>query len=50
MENHEEVYLILLNQASKILGVVLVSKGSVNKAVVDIKLYSRNTLIKQTPY
>ena len=27
MEHHEEVYLILLNQASKILGVALVSRG-----------------------
>ena len=41
MEHHEEVYLILLNQASKILGVALVSMGSVNKTVVDIKIIFR---------
>ena len=38
MEHHEEVYLILLNQASKILGVALVSKGGISNTVVDLRI------------
>lgn len=48
MEHHEEVYLILLNQASKILGVALVSKGSVNKTVVDIKIIFQHIILSNS--
>ena len=48
MEHHEEVYLILLNQASKILGVALVSRGSVNKTVVDIKIIFQHIILSNS--
>ena len=48
MEHHEEVYLILLNQASKILGVALVSRGSVNKTVVDIKIIFQHVILSNS--
>ena len=48
MEHHEEVYLILLNQASKILGVALVSMGSVNKTVVDIKIIFQHVILSNS--
>ena len=48
MEHHEEVYLILLNQASKILGVALVSKGSINKTVVDIKIIFQHVILSNS--
>lgn len=48
MEHHEEVYLILLNQASKILGVALVSRGSINKTVVDIKIIFQHVILSNS--
>ena len=48
MEHHEEVYLILLNQASKVLGVALVSRGSVNKTVVDIKIIFQHVILSNS--
>ena len=48
MEHHEEVYLILLNQASKILGVALVSRGSVNKTIVDIKIIFQHVILSNS--
>ena len=40
--------LILLNQASKILGVALVSRGSVNKTVVDIKIIFQHIILSNS--
>ena len=48
MEHHEEVYLILLNQAAKILGVALASKGSVNKTVVDIRIIFQHVILSNS--
>ena len=48
MEHHEEVYLILLNQAAQILGVALASKGSVNKTVVDIRIIFQHVILSNS--
>ena len=45
MEHHEEVYLILLNQASKILGVALVSRGGVCNTVVDLRIIFQTAIL-----
>lgn len=36
--NHEEFYLLLLNRANKIIKKILISKGGIAGAVVDIRL------------
>ncbi|WP_018338240.1 JAB domain-containing protein [Butyricimonas synergistica] len=38
MEHHEEVYLIMLNNSMKVLGVSQVSKGGTNQTIVDPKI------------
>ena len=38
IEHHEEMYVVLLDQALKVLGVALVSKGGVCNTVVDLRI------------
>ena len=38
IEHHEEMYMVLLDQALKVLGVALVSKGGISNTVVDLRI------------
>ena len=38
MQHHEEVYVLFLNRAMRVLGISNVAKGGVNGAAVDIRI------------
>lgn len=44
---HEECYVLLMNQACKILGHLLVSRGGLTETAVDIRLIIREALLKR---
>jgi DNA repair protein RadC len=44
---HEECYVLLMNQACKILGHLLVSRGGLTETAVDIRLILREALLKR---
>ena len=46
---HEECYVLLMNQACRILDKVLVSKGGLTETAVDIRLILREALLRRAP-
>ena len=46
---HEECYVLLMNQACRVMGKLLVSKGGLTEAAVDIRLILREALLRRAP-
>ena len=46
---HEECYVLLMNQACRILDKILVSKGGLTETAVDIRLILREALLHRAP-
>ena len=44
---HEECYVLLMNQACKVLGHLLVSRGGLTETAVDIRMIMREALLKR---
>ena len=44
MEHHEEVYVIFLNKACRVLGISCVAKGGISNAYVDIRIILQTAL------
>lgn len=44
MEHHEEVYVLLLNKANRVLGISCVGKGGLDTAPVDIRIVLQTAL------
>jgi DNA repair protein RadC len=44
MEHHEEVYVLYMNRASRVLGISNVSKGGINGAAVDVRIILQTAL------
>ena len=45
IEHHEEMYMVLLDQALKVLGVALVSRGGVCNTVVDLRIIFQTAIL-----
>ncbi len=46
---HEECYVVLMNQANRVMGKMLVSKGGLTETAVDIRLILREALLRRAP-
>ena len=46
---HEECYVLLMNQACRIMDKMLVSKGGLTETAVDIRLILREALLRRAP-
>ena len=46
---HEECYALLMNQACRVTGKMLVSKGGLTETAVDIRLILREALLRRAP-
>jgi DNA repair protein RadC len=44
MEHHEEVYVLYLNRANRVLGISNVAKGGINGTVVDVRIILQTAL------
>ena len=44
MEHHEEVNVLYLNNASRVLGISNVSKGGISKALIDVRIILQTAL------
>jgi len=44
MQHHEEVYVLFLNRAMRVLGISNIAKGGVNGAAVDIRIILQTAL------
>ena len=44
MEHHEEVNVLFLNRANRVLGISCIAKGGINGAVVDIRIILQTAL------
>ena len=44
MEHHEEVYVLFLNRASRVLGISCVAKGGINGTFVDVRIILQTAL------
>jgi DNA repair protein RadC len=44
MEHHEEVYVLFLNRAGRVLGISCVAKGGIDGAVVDVRIVLQTAL------
>lgn len=47
IEHLEEMYMVLLDQALKVLGVALVSKGGVCNTVVDLRIIFQTAILAE---
>jgi len=44
MQHHEETYVIFMNRANRVLGIMLVSVGGISGVVVDIRIILQTAL------
>jgi len=44
MEHHEEVYVLFLNRANRVLGISNVSKGGISSSVTDVRIILQTAL------
>ena len=44
MEHHEEVYVLFLNRANRVLGISCIAKGGINETIVDIRIVLQTAL------
>ncbi len=44
MEHHEEVYVLFMNRANRVLGISNVAKGGISGAFVDVKIILQTAL------
>jgi DNA repair protein RadC len=44
MEHHEEVYVLFLNKACRVLGISNVSKGGIDRSTIDIRIILQTAL------
>ena len=50
MEHHEEVNVLFLNRANRVLGISNVAKGGINGAAVDIRIILQTALKVQSSF
>jgi DNA repair protein RadC len=44
MEHHEEVYVLLLNRANRVLGISNVAKGGMSNSLIDVRIILQTAL------
>ena len=44
MEHHEEVYIMLLNRANRLLGISNIAKGGIDGSMIDIRIILQTAL------
>ena len=50
MEHHEEVHVLFLNRANRVLGISCISKGGIDRTAVDIRIILQTALKASSSY
>ena len=44
MQHHEEVHVLYLNMANRVLGISNIAKGGINRSIVDVRIILQTAL------